>query len=241
MASEAGTAKTSGLTTALDTIIAPKEAFERLRTAPTWGWALLLVIACYAIASYLMTPALIHGTQADWPRQVAADPRLAQLTPDQQRQGLEIGLKFVQFSWLFAPIVVLFVIVIQAVFMLIFKAVGRGDGSFRTLWSAATNIQLPALGINALVTAAIVLLRGADTFNSTAEIQTAMPSLGLLVDPSSVKLHAFLSAFNPFTLWGCGLTILAMIVAARVGRVWAWATGIASLLVSAALVAMLAR
>ena len=241
MGSDGGTVRASGLTTALDTIIAPKEAFERLRTAPTWGWALLLVIACYALASYLMTPALMHGFQADWPRQVAANPQLAQGTPEEQRRYLEISLKFVQFSWTFAPITAVLSILVQSLLMLIFKAVGRGDTRFATLWSAATNIQVPALGLAALVTAVIVMLRGPDAFNSIAEVQGAMPSLGLFVDPSATKLHAFLLVFNPFTLWGCGLTILAMIVAARVGRVWAWATGVAWLLAAALLVAMVAR
>ncbi|HEU5479666.1 MAG TPA: hypothetical protein VFU90_07515, partial [Candidatus Tumulicola sp.] len=61
----AGAPKANGLKTALDTIISPKEAFEQLRVAPTWGWALLLTIVLYAFASYLLTPAIVHGMQAD--------------------------------------------------------------------------------------------------------------------------------------------------------------------------------
>ncbi|MBV8117392.1 MAG: hypothetical protein JOZ01_05415, partial [Candidatus Eremiobacteraeota bacterium] len=82
-----GTPKASGLKTALDTVIAPKDAFEQLRVAPTWGWALLLVLILYALASYLLTPALVHAITADWPRQVAANPSLAQMTPDEQQHS----------------------------------------------------------------------------------------------------------------------------------------------------------
>ena len=44
-------ARANGLKTALDMIIAPKEAFEQLRVAPTWGWALLILLVLYAVAS----------------------------------------------------------------------------------------------------------------------------------------------------------------------------------------------
>ena len=55
------TPKANGLKTALDTIIAPKEAFETLRVAPTWGWAFALTLVLYAIGTYLLTPALVHA------------------------------------------------------------------------------------------------------------------------------------------------------------------------------------
>jgi hypothetical protein len=186
-----GAPKANGLKTALDTVIAPKEAFEQLRAAPTWGWALLLVIVLYAAASYVITPALMHATATDWPRQVAANQGLAQMTPDQQQQALSFTQKFVQLAWLFAPIVALLAILVQAIVMLIFKALGKGDAPFRSLWASAVNIQIPGIGINSLVTAAIVMLRGPDSFNSAAELQTAMPSLGLLVPNTAIKLHAF--------------------------------------------------
>jgi len=230
------TPKASGLKTALDVVIAPKEAFESIRRTPTWGWALLIVIVVYAISTYLTTPALLHATQADWPRQVAANPSLAQMTPDQQQRALAFGLKIVQFVWLFSPIIAIIAIVIQTLVMLVFKALGKGSGSFGALWAAAINIQVPVLALNSLVTALIVIVRGPDSFNSSAAIQTAMPSLALLVDTSAVKLHAFLASFNPFTLWGCGLTIAAMVIVARVDRTMAWVTGIVWLLVSAGLI-----
>jgi hypothetical protein len=236
-----GAAKANGLKTALDTVIAPKDAFEQLRVAPTWGWALLLVFVLYAAASYLMTPALLHAIAADWPRQVAANPRLAQMTPGEQQQALAFTEKIVQWSWIFAPIIALIAILVQSVVMLVFKALGKGDAPFRAVWAAAVNIQVPVLGINALLTAAIVMLRGSDSFNSAAELQTAMPSLGLLVPSTAIKLHAFASAFNPFMLWGCGLTIAAMVIIARLDRAWAWASGIVWLLVSAGLIGLSAR
>jgi len=46
-------AKANGLKTAIDTIIAPKEAFEAIRNAPTWFWALAISIVITMIGGYL--------------------------------------------------------------------------------------------------------------------------------------------------------------------------------------------
>ena len=229
--------KAGGLRTALDVIAAPAEAFERLRVAPTWGWALLIAIVLYAAAGFLMTGALTHATAADWPHQIAANPRLAAQTPEQQQRALDIGLAITRWLWIFTPIFIVIAIFIQSIVMLIFKAAGRGDASYGKLWAAAANIAVPAIGLNALVTAAIVLARGPQSFNAPSDLQMALPSLGTLVPQAPVKLHAFLAAINPFTLWNCGLTIAAMAILARVGRGWAWTTGIVGLLVAAGFVA----
>lgn len=233
--------KASGLKTALDIIAAPKEGFERLRVAPTWGWALLISIVLYALASYLMTGALQHATAADWPHQIAMNPRLAGLTAEQQQRYLNITLSITRWFWVATPIFVLIAAFVQSIVMLIFKAIGRGDASYGRLWAVGVNIAVPTIGINALVTAAIVLARGADSFNAPSDLQMALPSLGMLAPQAPVKLHAFLAMINPFTLWGCGLTIAAMAIVARVSRGWAWTTGVVGLLVAAGFVATFAK
>ena len=233
--------RANGLKTALDIIVSPKEAFESLRVAPTWGWAILIVFVLYAVASWLTTPALLHATQADWPHTVATNPKLAQLSPDEQARYLTFSLKIVGWVWLFSPLLAIIASVIQTIVMLIFKALGKGSATFATIWASAVNIQIPTLAINALVTAVIVMLRGADSFNTPGEIQTALPSLGMLADPAQIKLHAFLSAINPFTLWGLGLTVGAMAIAARMSRGWSWATGVVWLLIAASLITVAAR
>jgi hypothetical protein len=242
MAIESGqTSKLDGLTTALDTVVSPKEAFQRIRAHPTWGWALLVTIVVYALASYLMGPALVHATQADWPNVLAKTPSLAVETPQQQQMHLALVLKIVGFSWLITPIIVIFGTFLQTIIMVVFNMAARGSGSFRQLWSAAVNIAVPAIAINGAVTAIIVLVRGSQSFDSAASLQLVIPSLGYLVPETSLKLHAFLSMFNPFTLWGCGLVIAAMAITAGVSRTWAWITGISWLLINGAVVALLAR
>ena len=231
-------ARPSGLKTALDTIVAPKDAFERLRTAPTWGWALLLGIVLYAIGTYLLTPAIAHATQAEWPSMVAKNPQLAQLTAEQQQHYLDFTLRIVSFTWLFAIIVLPVVIFLQTIVMLVFNAIGRGSASFASLWAASANIAVASLGLGALVAGILVTLRGADSFERSIDVQTAMPSLGLLAPGAPIKLHAFLSAFTPFSLWGCYLIATAMLVIGRVSPAIAWTTGIIMLLIGGGLFAM---
>ena len=235
------TTRSSGLKTVLDTVVAPKEAFERLRTTPTWGWAFLITLVLYAAASYLMMPAIAHATQASWPQMVAANPTLSALTPAQQQTQLDFVLKFVGFSWAFAIVAVPIVLLFQTIVMTIFKAAGRGDAGFGTLWAVACNVAVPALGISAICAAIIVVLRGPDAFDRTVDVAASVPSLGMIVPAAAPKLHAFLSAINPFTLWGCALVAGAMIVTARVSKPLAWATGIVILAFGAGFASLGAR
>ncbi len=225
--------KANGLKTALDSIVAPKEAFESLRTAPTWGWAFLITLVLYAAGSYLMTPAIVHATQANWPHMLTTSPQLAAETPAQQQAALAVTLKIVSFSWAVAIVVLPLVLLLQTVVMLVFKAIGKGDASFGTLWAVANHTALPSVGLGAVCTALIVVLRGPESFTQSIDVQTAMPSLGMLAAGAPPKLHAFLASINPFSLWGCVLIVIAMSVTARVSRPIAWSTGILMLLAGA--------
>lgn len=212
-------ASTSGLQTVIDTILVPATAFERLRTVPTWGWALVISIVCYAAASFLITPAIIHGFQSQWPAMVANDPRMATMTPEQQQRGLAITVMFMQYAWLFSIIGVPLAVLLTAVIMLIFNAIGHGSASFASLWAAAANIAVPSMAIGGIVLAIIVSLRGAASFNSTLAVTTALPSLAWIVPGAAPKLTAFLGTLSIFQIWGAVLIYVAMRVTARVGAV----------------------
>ena len=41
--------KANGLSTLLNVIAAPKEAFETLKVAPTWGWAMIVAIGAVSV------------------------------------------------------------------------------------------------------------------------------------------------------------------------------------------------
>ena len=234
------TARPNGLKTVWDTIVAPKEAMESLRTAPTWGWALLIVLVVATLSSYLITPAIIHGLTTDWPNIVAKNPQLSGMTPDQQQTQLAFITKFTQWGWSFTPVIIVIAALISTVILLIFNAIGRGSGSFGQYWAAQWNISIvPVVG--SAVLAIIVLARGADSFGTAAQVQSAMPSLAMLVPASAIKLHAFLSVFTVFGIWSAGLEIAALSIVGRVGAVPAWLGGALTLVLTGLFTAAFAR
>ncbi len=233
------TPKANGLKTVVDTVVAPKEAFESIRVAPTWGWALLIALVLVLVSSYFTTAAGIHAVTTDWPNTVAKTPALAGETAEQQQAGLAFAQKIASFVWMFTPIFVIIAVLIGTIVMVIFNAIGRGDGTFGKYWAAQCNIAVIA-GLGALVLAVIVLIRGPDSFNTTQSVQEAMPNLGALI-PGTGKLHAFLSVFTPFSIWAMGLGIAALSIVGRVPRVPAWLGGILTLVLPGLIAASFAR
>lgn len=223
--------KPNGLKTAIDTIIAPKEAFEAIRNAPSWFWGLLIAIVLTMVGGYLSVPANQHALAADWPNVVAKSPQLASLSPDQQQAQLAIIQKFSAFGFLFFIIFIPFASLISAAVMTLFNALGRGDGSFGKYWAAACNIGVVGFGIYTVLLAGIVLARGADSFNSPQALQSAIPSLAMLAPAGADKLAVALTYFNPITLWSTYLTITAMLTIGRVPKLQAWLAGIVLFLI----------
>lgn len=224
--------KASGLQTVLNMISSPKEAFESIRIAPTWGWAALILIVVSVVTQILLLPAVKHGFDAQWPSIVAANPKLASAPDSTIQQIKSMNAMVMNFAPLFAVVFAFVFVLIQTLILMIFNAVGKGEGSFKKLWASLWNIGIPAYALGSIVTTIIVLIRGADSFNSSTAVQAAMPSLGLLALHAG-KLTNFLNTITPFSLWGLFLTAMAMNVVARLNKGLAWAAAIVCFLIPA--------
>ncbi|MDP9024355.1 MAG: YIP1 family protein [Candidatus Eremiobacteraeota bacterium] len=235
MALDSTAPRAQGLKTVLDTIVSPKEAFESIRIIPTWGWALAIAVVLSSLGTYLMAPALQHAFASGWPAMVAKDPNLAQLSADKQQSILAMNSKIFGFAWLFSLIVVPIICLIEAVVMLIFNAIGRGEGTFGKYFAASCNIAVPSAGLYSIVSALIVTIRGADSFGNMQSLQTVLPSLAYFAPAASPKLTALLNAANPFSIWGVALSIAAMLIIGRVSKVQAWLAGIVLFIIPALL------
>jgi hypothetical protein len=231
----------NGLQTLADVILAPKSAFERLRVRPTWGWAFVIAIVLGTLGAYLVMPAIVHATQTTWPAMMAQNPRTAALSAADQQRALQITLAFMRFGWIAYVVFIPLAILIYAVIMLIFRAIGGGSAPFSSLWAASCNIAVISAGIASIVLGIIVRVRGADTFNSQAAVSSAVPSLALLAPGAGVKLFAFLSGMNVFSIWAAVLIYMAMRITARVSAVPAVLTALIGLCVPALLAAWGAR
>jgi hypothetical protein len=222
----------NGLMTAWDTIVAPKAAFESIRVAPTWVFALATAMVVSGTSEYLITPALLHGFAGTFTHTLATDPHLATLTPEQQQQMLASGEKMLGRSWIYGLAGVPLSSLLAAVTLLIFDKIGSGVGTFAKYWAAACNIAVP-FAIGSAVKAIIVLLRGADSFATAQDMQRVIPSLALLAPGTSAKLAILLSAITPFALWGFGLNVLTLRVIGNARPIAAWIAAIVLLLLPA--------
>jgi hypothetical protein len=226
------TAPVSGLTNVVNTVISPKEAFESLREAPTWGWALIITIVVGVVTSYLISPTLLHAFDLSWPAQVAASPRMAAMSDAEAAQAKHISEMFIGASPIFVLIFVPIFVLLEAVIMLIFNAIGKGSATFKSLWAVSANIAVPAAAIASIVNVIIVMARGVDGFPTMDSVRAAVPSLALLA-PHAGKLTNFLGAFGVFSLWGAGLIVCAMLVTCKTNKAIAWIAGIVSIVIPA--------
>jgi hypothetical protein len=233
--------KANGLTTVLNVITAPKEAFQTLRVWPMWGWAFLIAVILAAIGQYLATPATVHAVQASFPQQIASNPALAGMSPEKQQSALNMSLAVVRWSWIFTPISVLVGSLIASVVMLIFKAIGRGDAGFKQLWCAAMNIAVISVGVYSMLAGLIALVRGAASYNSTADAYRAIPSLAWLVPHAGVKAVAFFAAFNVIGIWAAVLVAMAMMYVAKTSKANGTICALVMLCITGGFLALAAR
>lgn len=217
--SKPAVAQANGLNTVLNVIAAPREAFESIRTAPTWGWAFIITAVLSAIGQYLAIPATIHAVQTAWPAQIAANPQVAALTPAQQQHALDVTIAIMHWMWLVAPFAVLVVAAAETLIMLVFKAAGRGEATFKQLWCTAMNSLVVGIGVYNLLNGLIAVVRGPASYNSSADAFRAMPGLAWLASTGSVKLVAFLGAFNVVSIWGAVLLAAGMVAVAKVSKI----------------------
>ncbi len=231
----------NGLSTVLNVITAPREAFETLRPSPMWGWAFLVATVLTAIGQYLAMPATVHAMQASWPAQVASNPQLAGAPPSAQQNALNISIAIVRWSWVWSPIIVLVGALVAAIVMVIFKALGRGDAGFKQLWCAAMNVAVVSAGVSSLIMGLIAVVRGAASYETTRDAYKAIPSLAWLVPQAGLKLSAFLAGINVVSVWATVLIAMAMIYVARTSRGAAAACGLVMLAIGAGFLSLSAR
>jgi len=231
------TNRRNGLTTVIDMIVSPSTAFANLREGPTWGWAFLIAAVLGIIGSLMTAPTVAHVMQTTMPAQLAANPSIAKLPPDQQQaminNTLAISKIVAQFSFVFIVAAILIAGLVQGLIMMIANAIGHGDGSFKKYFALSVNVSVIGLGLASVVIGIIVLVRGPDSFDSTSAVQSAVPSLALLVPGAKGALAGFLGTFQIFALWGTALLALGMTGVGRIPRGAAWVTAIAMLLLYA--------
>ena len=196
------TAKQSGLSTVVNTIASPSEAFETLRVAPTWGWALIIAIVLMLIGTYLQGPAARHAGVVQTQQMMATNSFFASMTAAQKEQAIARAGQPSPWPYVGIVVVLFIAALLNTLIMLIGNAVGRGQAGFKQLWAGSMNIAVPTVGLAAVVLGIITMLRGPDAFNNSMDVAKAMPSLAYLAPHASASAGAFLASISVFTLWG---------------------------------------
>lgn len=220
------TAKPNGLTTVINTIVSPKEAFETIRTAPTWGWAFVVTAVLYVIAVLLMLPATHHVAVAMMTHMTEPGGRLATLSDATKQQMLQNaahpGAAKDAVNTVVGIASIFIIVLCNTVLMLLAKVIGKGDGTFKTLWSGSMNVLVPSYALAQIILAIIVLLRGPDAFNSFLDLARALPGLGTLTLGLGGFAGGFFAAISVFAIWGLILNAYMVRIVGRASAGVAW-------------------
>jgi hypothetical protein len=227
----------SGLKTAIDIVIAPKDAFEALRAAPTWGWALVVALVLMLAGYFLQQPAVRHASLGTLTHAIATNPLYA-LSDEQKSQALERVAHPPAYQTAFgliSPVLVLFVSTsLNAIILLAGNAAAHGNADFKRLFAGSMNIAIPAIGLYSVTLGVICHILGADHFAIMSDVLQVTPSLALLAPGATGKLATFLAGIHIFTLWGFALNVAMMRISAGVRNALSWAFPLLILIAGAA-------
>jgi hypothetical protein len=212
--------------TALDIVIAPKEAFESLKANPTWGWALLIAFLLMLVGYFLEQPAAQHASYGSMQHAISTNPLYSGLSDEQKQRVLNQVAHPPAYQTLWAVVSLLLVLFIatllNAVILLAGSAIARGSGDFKHLFAGSMNIAVPTIGLYTLVLGIICRALGPDHFATMSDVYRVVPGLALLTPGVTGSVGAFLAGIQIFSLWGLGLNIGMMRVMAGVRNAIAW-------------------
>jgi hypothetical protein len=202
-----------GLVTYVWVLVRPRAAFERLKNAPTWGWAavigLLLTLAAFLIAE----PAQLHVLAT------SESHRIAALPPNERVRAQIVQLHIAQshktlfiVGALVGPWITWF---LTALFFFMAAAISRARASFGMAWVVALNSYV-VYALGGVANAALLATRDPNHVDSGLDL-IAMPSLGWLF-PHNPAIAAFLSAYGPFNIWYYAIVAVALIAVLKVPR-----------------------
>ena len=226
---------------AWDAIVAPRAAFTALRERPRWLIAYVITCVLGMIGAVLQTPAGVHVAQNMIQKMIATDPNVAAMSPERQQALMVQTVSVQHYLWLFFPVFVIIGLALTAVLLLIARAIGKGNAGYGRLFAVAALAGIVTFGLAYLYTGIIVTFKGGESFDTQRELFATLPSLAWLVPGAGLRLAAFLSAFNVFSIWGAYLLMQGLEIVAAVSRRVALSTVVVLLLLSGSITSLTAR
>ncbi len=176
----------------------PKKTFADIAARPRWIVPLiLLMLTAFGVAMlYSQKGVLRISTE----QQMAKNPQIAQLPPDQREQALERGMKF---ATIIAYCIPIFVPISYLVMALVLWAIVSGILSvpvrFGQIFAIVTYAQLPGLLMSILI-AVVVQMKNAADFNVQNPL---MFNPGAFMDPltSNKFIYSLAGSLDLFSFW----------------------------------------
>lgn len=234
--------KANGLSTVINTIVSPTEAFQAIRNAPTWAWALIVCGVLYLIGYALLLPASNHAALGMIQHMIATNPAIAGMSDEGKAKMISDtahpSLVKECTNALFGLAGIFIAALLNTLFMLLANVIGKGDASFKKLWSGSMNVLVPSFGIAQLVAGIIAVIRGPESYATMADVFRSVPGLGIVTGNMSGFGAGFLAAISVFAIWGLVLNALMVRTVGRVPAAVAWTFAIVIALLQAAFIGL---
>ena len=196
-----------------DILVAPRNAFARLRAAPRWRSAFLLAAGLGTLGALMQVPARRHVAAVLLASDAGTRSALAAMPATRREEAAAFAVGVVGWAWLAYPLLVGLAVGFAAALMALAAACAKGSGwraAVSRLFALASNVAVVNLGLGSLALGTIVLLRGSDDFTRDGDLVSALPSLAWFAPHVWAPLAAALAQINPFTVWSCTLLSLGM-------------------------------
>ena len=177
----------------------PGETFEDIARKPDFIAPLVLSI----VASIVVIETMLWkiGAEAIVRNQIAANPRTANMSPEQLEQAVQRGAAItsviMHISGVIGP--VLFLMIIAALGILILNVVLGGQVSFKPVFSATCYASLVRL-IGAFMAVPLIFFGDTEHFNAQDPIPTN-PGFFLNASEVSKPVHALANSLDLMTFW----------------------------------------
>lgn len=191
----------------------PKAAFADIVARPRWWVPLILLMVLSVTFTYAF------GRRVGWERfmrqQMASNPRVQQLSPEQRERIIEQQTKLVPFfgyvggtlAW---PVIVL---VASGAFLFVFNVLLGADLRFRPMFAATAYGVLPNF-VGGIVAFVVLFLKDPADF----DLQNPLVSnIGAFLDPNTVPrwLMSLAGGVDVFVIWSLVLLATGYAAAAR--------------------------
>lgn len=195
----------------------PRPVFEDLAARPRF-WTPLILLTLLSIV-FVSTFTRVVGWETymeqQMERQAAANPRMAQITPEQRERTMEMSASIAKYAGIGGAVVgfALICLVVAAVLLALMNSLGGADLKFKQAFSITCYSFVPS-AISSILALVVMLLKSPADF----DLQNPLPanlSVLLTSPPAPRWLYSLATSIDLFTIWTILLLALGFAVASR--------------------------